>query len=177
MELELKRPWSGSVDLAIAVEQIQVQTHRRVEFVDLTDAVARPVAARGIRWGLVHVQSRHTTTGIVLNENEPGLIQDLQRSLERWAPRGAGYRHDDLAARPGVPPDERPNGDAHARAVLLGSTLCLGVVAGELQLGRWQRLFLVELDGPRQRSVALHMLGCAGEPAWPRSKHGAAGLR
>jgi len=169
MELELRRAGSRGGELCVAVEQIGVQTHRRVELVDVTDAVARWTRASGVDRGLVHVQSQHTTTGVVLNENEPGLLDDVERALERWAPRHAGYRHDDLASRPGVPPDERPNGDSHLRALLLGSALSLGVAGGELRLGRWQRLFLVELDGPQLRSVGLHALGC-GAPAWQPSR-------
>ena len=152
----------------LSVEQVPVQTRARVEFLDLTDTVAQAVRRSGVGWGLAHVQSRHTTTGIVVNENEPLLLEDFRRLLEEWAPARACYRHNDLDARTAVPRGERPNADAHARALLLGSSECLGVLDGRLQLGRWQRLFLVELDGPRLRTVSLTVLG------WARTSQGVA---
>ena len=78
---------------------------------------------------------------------------------ERLAPRGAGYAHDALHLREGVPDDERPNGHSHAKASLLRCSETLNVVAGELQLGRWQSVLFVELDGPREREISLVALG------------------
>jgi secondary thiamine-phosphate synthase enzyme len=82
--------------------------------------------------------------------------------LERWAPVCARYRHNDLDARPAAPADERPNGHAHARALLLGASVCLNVTHGTIDLGDWQSIFLVELDGPRRRAVSVQVLGVAG---------------
>ncbi len=147
--------------LAVTMEHLVVHTRRRLEFIDVTDAVARAVGRAGLREGLVHVQSRHTTTGIIINEKEPLLLEDLRRLLETWAPRHAHYRHNDLKARANVPPGERPNADAHAQALLLGGSQSLQVADGQVQLGRWQRLLLVELDGPRQRTISLMTLGQA----------------
>ncbi len=94
-----------------------------------------------------------------MNENEPGLLRDALALLERLAPRGVGYAHDQLHLRPGVPPDERPNGHAHAKALLLRTAETVNVAAGRPQLGTWQRVLLVELDGPREREVSLLALG------------------
>lgn len=121
------------------------------------------VRATGLVTGWVNVQTRHTTTGLLVNELEPLLLGDLANLLERLAPRGAGYAHDALHHRDGVPPDERPNGHAHAKASLLRSSETLNVVGGSLQLGRWQRVLLVELDGPRAREVSLVALGAGGQ--------------
>jgi secondary thiamine-phosphate synthase enzyme len=147
--------------LVVAAERLTVRSRERIELLDITDAVNELVAGSGVGRGLVHVQSRHTTTGVVVNENEPLLLEDFRRLLEAWAPRNGGYRHDELDRRTDVPPGERPNGDAHVRALLLGGAQTLEVGGGELQLGRWQRLFLVELDGPRQRTLSLVLLGRA----------------
>ena len=92
-------------------------------------------------------------------EGGPLLLEDLTSLLERLAPQGAGYAHDDLDRRADVPPEERPNGHSHAKAALLRTSETLNVVAGSLQLGRWQRVLLVELDGPRSREVSLVALG------------------
>jgi secondary thiamine-phosphate synthase enzyme len=143
-----------------ASETLRVQTRKRLEFIDITERAAACVARSRIGHGLVSVQTRHTTTGIVINENEPLLLEDLERVLARWAPVDLGYRHDDMEIRTvNLVPGERSNGDAHARALALGTSECLNIVGGAVQLGRWQRVFLVELDGPREREISITALG------------------
>jgi secondary thiamine-phosphate synthase enzyme len=141
---------------------VELRTQRSVQFVDLTALVVERVRRSGVEQGIVTVQSRHTTAGVLVNENEPLLLEDLQDMLERWAPAGARYRHNDLEARPGAPADEKPNGHAHARALLLGVSVCLNVAGGAIDLGHWQSIFLVELDGPRRRAVSVQVLGVPG---------------
>jgi secondary thiamine-phosphate synthase enzyme len=145
--------------LRVCRDLVHLRTKRPLEFVDLTALVAERVLRSGISEGMVTVQSRHTTAALVVNENEPLLVEDFEDLLERWAPEGARYRHNDLAAREAPPPDERPNAHAHARALLLGASVALNVVAGEVDLGAWQSIFLVELDGPRSRTVSVQVLG------------------
>ena len=143
--------------------QIRIATDHPTEFVDLTDRLKALVAESGIRFGLVNVQSLHTTTAIVVNENEPLLLGDFVVMLEIIAPSNLPYRHDDLVARTAnVVADERVNGHAHCRAALLGVSACINVIDGNLQLGNWQRVFLAELDGPRERQVSMVILGEAG---------------
>jgi secondary thiamine-phosphate synthase enzyme len=142
---------------------IRIATAHPTEFVDLTDRLKALVVESGIRYGLLNVQSLHTTTAIVVNENEPLLLGDFGVMLEIIAPSNLPYRHDDLTARTvNVVADERVNGHAHCRAVLLGLSACLNVVEGKLQLGEWQRVFLAELDGPRERQISVLLLGEAG---------------
>lgn len=140
---------------------VHLRTERAVQFIDLTELVAERVRRSGIREGMVTVQSRHTTAAVLVNENEPLLLQDFEDLLERWAPAGARYRHNDLEAREKPPADEKPNGHAHARALLLGVSVCLNVAEGEVDLGEWQSIFLLELDGPRKRSFSVQVLGVA----------------
>ena len=100
---------------------IRITTEHPTEFVDLTDRIKAFVAESGIRFGFVNVQSLHTTTAIVVNENEPLLLGDFVVMLEIIAPSNLPYRHDDLVARTvNVVADERVNGHAHCRAALLG---------------------------------------------------------
>jgi len=153
----VREPPSSRLDVSSDV--VELRTEERLQFIDLTELVAERVRRSGIGHGLVCVQSRHTTTGVVVNENEPLLIEDAKRVLERLAPRNGRYAHNRLHHRPGSAPDERPNGDAHCRALLLGSSETLAIVDGALQLGRWQRVFLVELDGPRPRKVCVVVMG------------------
>jgi secondary thiamine-phosphate synthase enzyme len=142
---------------------IRVTTDRPTTFIDLTDRLETLVATAGIHTGLVNVQTRHTTTAIVVNEHEPQLLADFEALLARTAPRGGPYRHDDLTVRTvNLTPDERANGHAHCHALLLGASAALNVAEGRLQLGCWQRVFLVELDGPRAREVSVIVLGEEG---------------
>ena len=152
-------PRAPEIEFGVTVGRLAIRTREAVEVVDLTARIEAFVEAAALEAGWVNVQSRHTTAGIVVNENEPGLLRDALALLERLAPRGAGYAHDELHLRPGVPPDERPNGHAHAKALLLRTAETVNVAAGRLQLGTWQRVLLVELDGPREREVSLLALG------------------
>lgn len=148
----------GACAEACASAELAVRTSERFAFVDLTTQVAEAVLAAGVGTGVAHVHTCHTTTGLVLNENEPLLLGDLRRTLERLVPEHAAYAHDDIGRR-GCPPEEPRNGAAHCRALLLPSSQCLPIRHGRLALGRWQSLFLVELDGPRQRMLRLTVTG------------------
>jgi secondary thiamine-phosphate synthase enzyme len=148
---------------------VSLRTSRRLQFVDLTELVAERVRRSGVREGMATVQSRHTTAAVLVNENEPLLLQDFEDLLTRWAPAERPYRHNDLDAREGVPADERPNAHAHAQALLLGPSVCLNVTAGQLDLGEWQSVFLVELDGPRDRSFSVQVLGVPADRGDGRS--------
>jgi secondary thiamine-phosphate synthase enzyme len=139
---------------------IRIATDHPTQFIDLTDRLEALVAQSGIRFGFVNVQSLHTTAAIVVNENEPLLLSDFADALERSAPTRAVYRHDDLAVRTvNLTADERVNGHAHCRALMLGLSACINVIYGRLHLGAWQRVFLVELDGPRDREISVLILG------------------
>jgi isopentenyl-diphosphate Delta-isomerase len=139
--------------------QLTYRTAGAGEFVDITDDVAGVVRASGARRGLVHVYSTHTTAAVRVNENEPLLLGDLRRFLAAVAPAGDGYEHDDMTRRVGVPVDEPVNGHAHCQHLLLGASETLPVVDGRLVLGRWQRVFLVELCSARERRVVVQVLG------------------
>ena len=147
--------------LRVMTDTIDVDTGERWQFIDLTGMVVRLLRASGVRDGLLSVQTRHTTTAVIVNENEPLLLADMRSVLERLVPKASSYLHNDLGLRGSVPPEETPNGDAHCKAMLLGASESLAVRDGELQLGRWQRIFLVELDGGRRRSVLVTILGLA----------------
>lgn len=142
---------------------IHISTTRPTEFIDLTDRLGRLVAEFGLRSGILNVQTLHTTTAVVVNEHEPLLLSDFHALLEAAAPIEGRYRHDDATARTvNVTDAERPNGHAHCRALLLPSSACLNVKGGRLLLGQWQRVFFVELDGPREREISVLAIGEAG---------------
>jgi secondary thiamine-phosphate synthase enzyme len=142
---------------------LSVETGRPVEFLDVTDAISRAIRDVALIEGVVIIHSRHTTTGVMINEHEPLLLQDLEAMFERVVPASAGYAHDDFSRRTiNFAPGERRNGHAHLRAALLRTSETLSVVRGRLDLGKWQRVFLVELDGGQRRELALTMLGAGG---------------
>jgi secondary thiamine-phosphate synthase enzyme len=140
--------------------KIRITTGRPTEFIDFTDRLRELVAEAGIRFGFVNLQTLHTTTGIVVNEFEPLLLTDFAALLQNVAPSDARYRHDDVGARTvNLTADERVNGHAHCRALLLPTSACLNVIDGRLLLGRWQRVLMAELDGPREREVSVLICG------------------
>jgi len=138
---------------------IRLRTNECLQFVDITDEVEEIVARTGVSHGWVNIQTKHTTTAIIVNENEPLLLEDLKRMLERLAPRSDQYEHNDFSRRVDIPPDEPANGHSHCKALFLPISVCVNVADGLLQLGRWQRIFLVELDESRERSVSVMVMG------------------
>ncbi len=141
-------------------DSFTVHPERSPEFIDITDRVIEAVLDSRIRMGWVNVQTRHTTTAIVVNENEPLLLRDAEVLLEGLAPTNGKYSHNDMAIRTvNMGPDESPNGHSHCRAMVLGASETVNVVGGALDLGRWQRIFLVELDGKRPREVSVMIIG------------------
>ena len=136
--------------------RIRLTTRHPTEFIDLTDRLERLVADAGVRYGILNVQTLHTTTAVVVNEHEPLLLTDFQALLEtRCAGRRPIPARRPAARTVNVTDAERPNGHAHCRALLLPSSVCLNVSSGRLLLGRWQRVFFVELDGPREREISV----------------------
>lgn len=141
-------------------EERDIETPAGVQFIDLTPWVLQAVERSGVRDGLVTVQSTHTTAAVAVNEAEPLLLEDMKDALERFAPRQVAYRHDDFSVRTvNLAPGEPANGHSHCKALLLRASETLTVRDGRPRLGRWQRIFLVELDGARRRHVVLTVLG------------------
>lgn len=139
--------------------RLHFETRNATQFVDLTDRIRDEVRRTGLLDGRVHLQSLHTTLGLTVNENEPLLLSDFESLLERLAPAGAGYQHDDFERRLDIAYDEAVNGHAHCRQLLLSAFATLLVEDSNLVLGRWQSVFAVELDGPRRREIAMQLDG------------------
>jgi secondary thiamine-phosphate synthase enzyme len=154
---------SSALGVGSRLRRLVVQTHEPIQFVDITDAVAELVRQAGLKEGLANVYSRHTTAAVCIQEAEPLLLEDLREFLQRHAPAEAHYRHNDFRVRTvHMHDDESPNGHAHCLQLMLGTSESIPVVDGELLLGTWQRVFLVELDGPRNsREVIIQALGSA----------------
>ena len=143
-------------------ETLEYETSHPLEFIDISEDVREFVARSGVTFGQVAVFSAHTTAAIIVNEHEPLLLNDMARVLARLAPAGDYYEHNDFSIRTvNMNEDECANGHAHCQQVMLGTSETIPVHGGQLQLGRWQRIFLVELDHARQRSVFVQAIGIA----------------
>jgi secondary thiamine-phosphate synthase enzyme len=127
---------------------MQIKTAKRIELIDITDRVKEQLYETDVQDGVCVISTKHTTTSIIVNENESGLISDILALLEKLVPAHAGYAHDRIDN----------NADAHLKAVLLGSSETLPIIDGRLQLGTWQSIFLAELDGPRTREVTVTVI-------------------
>ena len=137
---------------------LSLPTEAPFQCLSLTTELRRFVQVHGGQDGAVVVSGQHTTTAVIINEMEERLLMDLQRWLSKQAPPGADWKHDDLELRRGIPDDEPRNAHAHLQALMLGNEVTVNVSNGELQLGQYQEVMLVELDGPRQRRVSLQWL-------------------
>ena len=143
-------------------QHIELGTTKPLELVDVTDRIADLTATSGVARGIAHAFCPHTSCGLTITEAEDGLHEDIDAFLERLAPTTGTYVHDDMTRRTqNREPDERRNGWSHLRALVATTpTLVLPVVDHALALGTWQRIFLVELDGPRSaRRIALTVQG------------------
>jgi len=137
---------------------LTVSTDPDIALHDITLRIRTLVADSGMARGFLTVTSRHTTTAITINENEERLLEDVRRFFTRLVPPGEAYLHNDIGLRD-CPPDEPENAHSHLLAMLVGSSEVIPIVAGDLDLGRWQSVMLVELDGPRERTVSLRLFG------------------
>jgi secondary thiamine-phosphate synthase enzyme len=126
------------------MKQIEINTKKRIEIIDITDEVQKAVQGDGI----VLVYTPHTTTAITVNEDEKGLLEDILGMLKKLIPSGAGYRHDRIDN----------NADAHLRASIIGNSAVIPLENGRLLLGTWQRILFIELDGPRRRRVYVKVV-------------------
>jgi len=125
------------------------------QFCDFTEAVLEIVSKSGIKHGSVNLFTPHTTTAVVINESETGFINDFKKKIEELVPSDSYYEHDDWDLRTeNMQEDENVNGRSHVRGTIIGSSgVTLPIINSELIIGRWQRLFFVELDCARSRRL------------------------
>jgi secondary thiamine-phosphate synthase enzyme len=126
------------------VERIEIATDRREQLVDVTDRVASAVTTLGIVGGAVILHVPHTTAGVTINEGyDPDVARDVLAVLGDLVPHEGGYAH------------AEGNSDSHVKAIMVGSTQLVPVENGQPVLGRWQRIFFCEFDGPRRRTLLV----------------------
>ena len=154
---------TSGAQTTVRCEALIIETSDAPEFIDITDEVQRVVAESGVGFGQATVFSTHTTAAIKVNENEPLLLQDMARLLHQLAPLNAEYGHNDFSRRTvNLDEEECKNGHAHCQHLFLSTSETIPVLDGRLGMGQWQRVFLVELDRPRQRRILINIVGVAG---------------
>ena len=136
-------------------ESVVIGTRERFEVQDLTDRVMAIVHGLPVTEGTVNLFSMHTTCTVFINEAQHALLSDMKKFLEHVVDSGDEWMHNN----PALSDCDRGNADAHLRAMLLGHSLTLQVSGGEVVLGQWQRILLAELDGPRERTLRLQVMG------------------
>ena len=126
---------------------IEIETRRRVEFIEITASVKKAVKESKIKEGICIIFSPHTTAGLLINENaDPSVRKDIISQLEKLVPQDGRYSH------------LEGNADAHIKSSLLGNSLNLIIHEEELILGTWQGIYFCEFDGPRKRKVYLKLI-------------------
>ncbi len=125
-------------------DTLTVRSKKRSDAIDITDRVEHLVKESEVSDGLCHVYVPHTTAGVFINENaDPEVLTDVLRTLDTLVPWQGEYRH------------AEGNAAAHIKSTLVGTSQTIPVRAGQLQLGRWQGIFLADFDGPRERTVQV----------------------
>ncbi len=139
---------------------LTLDTQEAPEFIDITDWVCQCVSKSKVSNGFAVVYSKHTTAAVKINENEPLLLKDMTKFLEKISPRHGEYQHNNFEIRTvNMTPDESPNGHAHLQHLLLGTSETIPVIDGIMQFGPYQSVFFIELDHPRRREVMVQVVG------------------
>src|SRR5688572_696277 len=131
-------------------EYLTMRTNERRELVRLTPTLEKILASSGMIEGFMLVSAMHITSAVFVNDDEPGLHQDIWEWLQKLAPQGPNYAHHDTG---------EDNGDAHLKSLLMHHEVTLPITKGRLDLGPWQQVFYAEFDGRREKRVIVKILG------------------
>jgi secondary thiamine-phosphate synthase enzyme len=127
----------------MSARRLHVETTAREQLMDITSLVEGEVAQSGIAHGCIVLFSLHTTCALTVNEGfDPDVAADITKFMRRLVPEEGGFAH------------AEGNSDAHIKVAMFGPSLTLLIEDGRLLLGRWQRIFLAEWDGPRPHTLA-----------------------
>jgi len=135
--------------MAFFKDKIYLDTSKRTEILDFTLEVQELINESKIANGIINIYSKHSTSAIVVNENESGLLDDFKNILTDIVPDNNSYKHDIIDN----------NADSHLRSLFLGPSETIPFSDKKLTLGTWQSIFFIELDGPRKRVVEITVIG------------------
>lgn len=136
--------------MKVLTEYLKFHTKTHRAYVHITPQIESCVKKSGVQEGMVLVSAMHITAGVYVNDNETGLIQDIDQWLEGLAPFNPDYRHHQTG---------ESNGDSHLKALLIHHEVIVPITAGKLDLGPWQRIFYAEFDGQRDKRVIVKVMG------------------
>lgn len=136
--------------MKVHTDYITFRTNKHREYIHITPQVEAIVAKSEVKEGMVLVSAMHTTAGVYVNDNESGLIEDIDQWLEKLAPFNKNYQHHQTG---------EDNGDSHLKALLIHHEVIVPITAGKLDFGRWQRIFYAEFDGRRDKRVVVKVMG------------------
>lgn len=131
-------------------EYMTVQTIQKREFLNITPNINAAVEKSGIRDGIILLSPLHSNSALFVNDEEPGLLQDISEWADRLAPLGPNYHHS---------PRSESNAGAHLQTLLLNGQAVVSLVNGKLELGPWQQVIYAELDGQRPKRILIKILG------------------
>jgi secondary thiamine-phosphate synthase enzyme len=131
-------------------EYLTFNTSQHREYIHITPQVEAAVKKSGIREGMVLVSAMHITAGVYVNDNESGLIEDIDKWLDKLAPFRADYQHHNTG---------EDNGDSHLKSMIVHHQVIVPVTNGRLDLGPWQRVFYAEFDGQRPKKLIIKIMG------------------
>ena len=140
----------GLHKMKFLTEYMTFNTKKRREFINITRDVDKALQKSGIKEGMILVSAMHITSGIFVNDAEPGLHRDIEEWLLKLIPEGHDYYHH----RTG-----EVNGDAHLRNLLIGHEVIIPITDGKLDLGQWQKVFYAEFDGQRSKRLVIKVMG------------------
>lgn len=147
--------------MVIKHKTLEYRTKGEYEFEDITDEVIKFIEETGVKNGLVNIQTLHTTNAVVVNENEPLLIEDMKNHFRGMVDKDAYYGHNDFNIRTvnmcGL--DECKNGHSHCLAAYLPTSVILNIIDSKISFGQWQRIFFIELDHSRVRKIQIQVMG------------------
>ena len=135
--------------MEIYQDEFEIETSKRTEVVDITGKIEKIVNKSNIKNGVCLIFLPHATASIILEEAESGLMEDIEKIVQKNFPRGMDYRHDKI--------DD--NASSHLASGFIGQSRILPIKNRNLVRGTWQRPMLLELDGPRTRKVSVTILG------------------
>ena len=145
----------GSETVRVITETIRLATDKRLELYNLTERVADVLRRHDIKEGMVLLSSLHTTMALFVNEWQTALLHDVKCMLEKVVSPRDAWQHND----PALSDCDRHNAHSHLQASLLGHALSFSVSKGRLVLGQFQAIIAAELDGPRNRDLAVQIIG------------------
>jgi len=141
--------------LKFYVRNVSVRTGKKLEIIDVTRDVSRVVEESGIEDGLVNLWVPHSTAAIAVNEHDTDLWEDILSTMEKLVPVKDDYRHN---AKYGWAPHEQ-NAHAHILNCIIKPDVTIPLQGGRMQLGTWQSVLFIEMDGPRSRSIRVQVMG------------------